>query len=91
MSAQSQLAAIADAVAEARRAAAEGAIVEVTGLDAAVEQLCLAAKDAAPEERPALLRDLGALAAALDGLAAELARQREAAQRQRAIEAYGDK
>ena len=90
MSAQRQLGAIADAVAQARRAAAEGAIIDVKGLDAAVEQLCLEAQRVPPAERAAVMRQLEELARSLDALAAEIARQREAAQRQRANDAYGE-
>ena len=89
MSAAPQLDEIAAAIAEARSAVAAGALVDLAGLDAAVSVLCDAAREAPAAERPALAQGLAALAEALDNLAADIMRQREAAQRQRANDAYG--
>jgi uncharacterized membrane-anchored protein len=88
MTAQRRLGEVAAAVAEARRAVAEGAHIEVSGLDAAVEQICAGAQDVPAAERSAFMRELGELADALDQLAAEITRQSEAAQRRRATDAY---
>jgi len=85
---QARLADVAAAVAEARRAVDEGAIVDVAGLDAAVSGICDAAPGLDAAERPGFARDLAALADALDDLAAAIARQGEAAQRRRASAAY---
>jgi hypothetical protein len=75
-------------VATARRTVAEGALVELSGLDAAVAEICEAAPGLPVEERGAFARGLATLAAELDQLAADLVRQREAALRQRANDAY---
>ncbi len=83
------LADITAAVAVAQQALAEGAIVELDGLEAAVARLCEAAPHAPAAERPALMAGLAALADELDRLAADIARQGEAAQRCRAATAYG--
>ena len=79
---------ITDAIAEARRALAEGAFVELAGLDGAVARICGAAHAVAAEERPIFLARLTALAESLDQLALELANRNGAAQRRRASEAY---
>jgi hypothetical protein len=89
VSAASDLQDIIAAVAEARRAVAEGAIVEVSGLDKAVGAVCDAARALPAAERGAFAERLTALADALDLLAADIVRQSEAAQRQRANDAYG--
>lgn len=89
MTADAEFDAIAAAIAEARRAVAEGALVEVGGLDAAVVRMCDAARELPAAERGAFADRLVELAEALDGLAADIARQRDAARRQRANDAYG--
>jgi hypothetical protein len=89
VNAQARLADITAAVAEAHRALADGADIDVAGLDAAVSEMCDAARALTPHERPAFARALAALGDALDRLAADLTRQSEAVQRQRANEAYG--
>lgn len=89
MSPQSRLAEITDAVAEARRALAEGAFVDVAGLDVAVTELCEAVPSLTADDKPDFARALAALADALDALAADLTRQSASAQRQRALDAYG--
>ncbi|MGO8920493.1 MAG: hypothetical protein ACLQJR_31750 [Stellaceae bacterium] len=89
MSPKARLAEITAAVAEQRRALADGALIDVAGLDAAVSELCEAAPSLPAAERPGFARALAALAAALDELAADLSRQNEATHRQRANDAYG--
>jgi len=88
MKLQARLADVAAAVAEARRAVDEGAAIDVAGLDTAVSEICDAAPGLASTERADFARDLAALADALDGLAAAIARQGEAVQRRRASAAY---
>jgi len=85
-----ELAEIAAAVDEARRAVAEGAMVEIDGLDAAVAKVCDGAQNAPVDERSALAQDLVALAEALDALATDIQRQSDAVERQRASLAYGN-
>ncbi len=89
MNPQDRLAEITTAVAEARRALAEGALVDIAGLDAAVTELCEAAPGLPAAERRDFAGGLAALAAALDQLAVELVRQGDASQRRRANDAYG--
>ncbi len=89
MNPQHRLAEIAEAVAEARRALAGGALVDISGLDAAVTEVCDAAQTLPAGERQAFAGDLAALADALDQLAAEIVRLGEAARRRQASEAYG--
>lgn len=94
MSPRAQLADLAEAVAAARRAVAEGAAIELSGLDAAVAQVCDAAHAVPDAERAAFARDLVVLADALEQLAADIARRSEAqtaaARRRRAANARGD-
>jgi len=82
------LAEIHETIAEARRAVANGALIELVGLDAAVGRICEAARALPAAERPAIADQLEALARALDVLALDIARQRDAAQRMRAAGAY---
>ncbi len=89
MSAAARFEEIAAAIAEARRAVAAGALVDMSGLDAAIGEICDAARTLSAAEREAFAQSLAALAAALDELALDIVRQREAAQRQRANDAYG--
>jgi hypothetical protein len=84
-----EVAELAAAVAAARRAVAEGAMIEIDGLDRAVAAVCERAEDAPAAERSALARDLVALADALEGLAADILRQSDQAERRRAGAAYG--
>jgi hypothetical protein len=84
------IAEIAEAVDAARRAVAEGATIAIDGLDKAVAKVCALAQAVPAAERGDLARDFTALADALDGLAADIVKQRERAQRQRASAAYGD-
>lgn len=89
MSLEQQIEDIIVTIAEARRAVAEGVFVEVSGLDTAVAAVCETARGLPAEERGACARRLSELAAALDQLATDIAQQSEAAQRQRAKDAYG--
>jgi uncharacterized membrane protein YccC len=83
-----RLAELAAALAEMRAAALEGAMVDLAGLDGAIED-ALAAARAAPEgERQALLAHLAQLAGELDTLAAALGRQHHAGSQRRAAAAY---
>jgi hypothetical protein len=88
---QAALAEILDAVAGARRAVAEGAEIELAGLDSAVTCVCDAARGLPPAERGSYAERLKELAGALDLLADDLARQDAAGLRQRAQDAYGGK
>jgi hypothetical protein len=89
MSIAARLDEITAAITEARRAVAAGALVDMSGLDAAIGEVCDAARALPAAERDAVAESLVALAAALDQLALDIVRQREAAQRQRANDAYG--
>jgi hypothetical protein len=86
---QTALAEIFDAVAEARRAVAEGAQIQLAGLDDAVTRVCDAGRELPPAERGAHAERLKELAQALDLLAKDLARQDAAGLRQQAQSAYG--
>jgi hypothetical protein len=90
MSLQAQLAEIREAIAAARRAVAEGALIEISGLDGAMIEVCGAAENVPAAERGALAHGLATLADALDQLAADIARQGEAARRRQATHAYRD-
>jgi hypothetical protein len=80
---------IIDAVTAAQRMLAEGALVELAGLDAAVGKVCEAASHLAAEERAHVAGRLSGLADALDRLALDVANQHQACSRQRAAAAYG--
>jgi hypothetical protein len=89
--AQAALAEIFDAIAEARRAVAEGAHIELAGLDGTVTRVCDAIRDLTPAERGPCAERLKELGQALDLLADDLARQDAAGLRPRAQSAYGSK
>ena len=80
---------ITAAIAEARRALADGAFVELVGLDGAVARICGEAHAIAAEERSNFLAGLTALAESLDQLALDLANRNCASRRRRASDAYG--
>jgi|SRR6516165_1142439 len=80
---------IINAVTAAQRMLADGALVELTGLDAAVGKLCEAASQLAVAERAQVAGRLAGLADALDRLALDVANQHQACSRQRAAAAYG--
>lgn len=86
---QAALLEIAEAVGAARRALADGALIELTGLDGAVTRICEAAREMPANERPAFAEQLSALAETLDLLAIEIAHPDKATQRRRAATAYG--
>lgn len=77
------------AIGQARAALADGAAVDITGLDAAVGELCDGAREADRAAWPGIATAMGELKAALDALAADLARQNSALHSKRATEAYG--
>jgi hypothetical protein len=80
---------IVAAVGEARRALADGAAVDLTGLDAAVAELCETATAADPAAKAGIVAAIASLQAALDALAADLTRQNSALHLKRAAAAYG--
>ncbi len=80
---------VSAAIAAARLAIAEGAAVDLTGLDLAVADACAAAPLLSPEEQPAIAAVVKSTAAALDALADDLRRQQASAQGPRAADAYG--
>jgi hypothetical protein len=80
---------IIDAVSAAQRMLADGALVELAGLDAAVSRVCEAASRLAAAERTQVAGRLAGLADALDRLALDVANQHQACSRQRAAAAYG--
>jgi len=76
------------AVARSRAAIAEGAFVNLSGLDAEVARLTAAARTAPARSRDAVLAALNALIVELDALAIDLQRQHDAARAQKATSAY---
>jgi hypothetical protein len=62
-------------VATARRILADGGMIDLSALEEKVEQLCLAAKEAPPEERERVVVALEKLIGGLDELAKELTKQ----------------
>jgi hypothetical protein len=64
--------ALIELVAATRRAYAAGALVDLTGLDVEVEQVCRALTDAPSERRPLYVAKLEELVASFDGLAADM-------------------
>ncbi len=85
----------ADGIAEARRAVADAAFVDLAGLDEEVMELCAAIHSLPAGDRPAMREALAALLGELDALTAALGQQqqelREAEagqQRERAAQAY---
>jgi hypothetical protein len=90
VAAETALAGIIDAVAVARHAVAEGAQVDLAGLDSAVTRVCETAHDLPQGLRDAYARRLVELSQALDLLAGDIIALKDApSQRQRAQEAYG--
>lgn len=90
MTPQTELSQVTTAVTEARRALAEGHVVDLAGLESAVAQVCAQASEIPQGERPLFAERLTALADALDLLAADIARFGATAQRRRAADAYGE-
>lgn len=78
-----------DAISRSRGAIAEGAFIDLSGLDAEVARILEAASHAPDEDRPGLLVDIEALLRELDSLAVLLRRQHDAARAHYAAEAYG--
>ena len=75
-------------IGDSRTLITEGTIVELTGLDAEVARIADAARTTLLADRPQVLTALEALLRELDGLAADLCRQRDAALAQQAAGAY---
>ncbi|HUZ72589.1 MAG TPA: hypothetical protein VMU87_06370 [Stellaceae bacterium] len=89
MTAAESIAALAGVVASVHVATAEGALIDLSGLEAEVGD-ALAAAAAAPHCEHGALRDaLAHLITELDQLAAVLVRRRHAEAQQRAASAYG--
>lgn len=83
-----QLSQLRCAVARSRIAVAEGATIEMAGLDTEVMHLVDPAKAAPPSQREDILVTLEALKDDLAGLEADIRRQHDAAPAQRAASAY---
>jgi hypothetical protein len=64
--------ALIELVEATHRAYAAGALVDLTGLDLEVEQVCRALTEAPRERRPAYIAKLETLVASFDGLAADM-------------------
>ena len=77
------------AIAGATAAVRDGALVDLGGLAEAVEPALEAARTAPPSEHAQRRAGLSDLVAALENLAAALARQHHAEAQQRAAAAYG--
>jgi hypothetical protein len=89
------LALVSDTLATARAAIAAGHLVDMSGLDLAVAELCTAAVQLPPKQQgraarklARLAQDLSALAEALTTQREDLERAAEAEARQRAASAY---
>jgi hypothetical protein len=89
MTAIERIADLATALAGMRAAVAEGAAIDLAGLEGAVEAAMSAAKAAPAAEHAALDRAMRALVQELDQLSNALLRQHHAAAQQRALAAYG--
>jgi hypothetical protein len=83
-----RLAELAAALADMRAAALDGALVDLGGLDGAIEDALAAAKAAPEPERTGLLGQMAQLVGELDSLAAALGRQHHAESQRRAAAAY---
>jgi hypothetical protein len=83
-----QLSDLRCAVARSRAAIAEGANIEMNGLEAEIMPLLAAAKHTGPSLREDLLITLEALRHDLDGLESDLRRQHDAALAPQATSAY---
>ena len=87
-SAAEQLGELGRAVARSRTAIADGALVELEGLDTEVARLADVARGAPSSERTHILAALDMLLFELDGLAVDLRRQRGGGLAQQATAAY---
>lgn len=87
-SAAEQLTELCRAITLSRAAIAGGAVVELEGLDAEVTRLADIARGAPSGERAHVLVAMQTLVHELDGLAADLRRQRDASLTQQATAAY---
>ena len=75
------LALVSDTLSTARVAVADGHLVDMTGLDIAVVELCAAAVQLPPSQRSRAVRKLARLAKDLSALAEALTTQRETLER----------
>lgn len=85
---EAQFQELSQAVARSRAAIAQGAFVNLDGLDAEVARLTAAARAAPAQTRAALIAALSGLIEELDRLAVDLQRQHDAAFAQQAASAY---
>jgi len=83
-----RIAELTAALAEMRAGVLDGAALELTGLDGAIQEALAAAKAAPASEHRELLALLATLAGELDSLAVALGRQHHAGPQQRAAAAY---
>jgi hypothetical protein len=88
MSAAQRIGALAEALVGISTAAGDGALVDLTGLEAAVTDALETAQAAPASERPVVRTGLAHLIEELDRLVAALARQHHASAQQRAAAAY---
>ena len=86
--ATAQLAMLGSAIHRSRVAIAEGASVELAGLDAEVARITGIARNAPSEERALVLAAMEGLLCELEGLAADLRRQHDAGLTRQAADAY---
>lgn len=86
---EQQIEALCGILAQSRSTLAEGLPVDLAGLDTVVRQLTDSAKAAPPGRAAGILAALRKLGLELDGLAADLRRQHDAATVIRATGAYG--
>jgi hypothetical protein len=83
-----QLIELRRAIVRSRTAIAEGAIIELAGLDNEVARITSIARQTPPSERTEVLTAMSELVQEIDGLAKDLRRQRDAALALQAAHAY---
>jgi len=88
LSATDQLIELRRAIVHSRTAIAEGALVDLAGLDAEVAQVTSLTRHTPPAERARVLTAMSELVQEIDGLAKDLRRQRDAALALQAAQAY---
>jgi len=88
LSATDQLVELQRAIVRSRTAIAEGAFVDLAGLDAEVAHVTSMTKHTPPAERAQVLAAMSELVQEIDGLAKDLRRQRDAALALQAAQAY---
>ena len=87
--AAAQLETLRSAIGRSRAAIAEGASVDLAGLDTEVARVTVVAHNAPSAERANVLAAMEGLLRELDGLAADLRRQHDAGLARQAAGAYG--